>query len=368
MHPPTVSFIVPCYKLAHLLPECINSILAQTYTDLEVLIMDDCSPDNTPAIARSFADQRVKHIRNDPNLGHLQNYNKGIGMARGRYVWLISADDYLRRPYVLDRYVKLLDNNPRVGYVFCPGIGVKSGGETGCLDYSVCGNQDWVMAGREFLKQKLLEYNAVVAASGLARRECYEKISLFPVTPEMGWMGDWFIWAVFALYHDVGYFSEPMVCYREHDQSMTRILSEQDMASMVAGDIGLLWLIKQRADAAGLSDVSQKCLEMVAFDFARHLTGHLYRPPFVSTITTEQFEELLCRSTTDERERREVRVQAFTQAGDRLSDKGDADSARRFYRLALQIDPWRAKTQTKRFLLSLGKTGSYLRKGVQAFR
>ena len=66
MQNPTVSFVVPCYKLAHLLPECINSILGQTYSDLEVLIMDDCSPDNTAEVARSFNDLRVKHIRNDP--------------------------------------------------------------------------------------------------------------------------------------------------------------------------------------------------------------------------------------------------------------------------------------------------------------
>lgn len=69
MRPPTVSFIVPCYKLAHLLPDCVNSILSQTYRDFEVLIMDDCSPDNTPQVAQSFPDPRVTHIRNDPNLG-----------------------------------------------------------------------------------------------------------------------------------------------------------------------------------------------------------------------------------------------------------------------------------------------------------
>jgi glycosyltransferase involved in cell wall biosynthesis len=93
---PTVSFVVPCYKLAHLLSDCVDSILGQTYREFEVLIMDDCSPDNTPEVARSFQDARVKYIRNPTNLGHLHNYNKGIGLSQGKYVWLISADDYLR--------------------------------------------------------------------------------------------------------------------------------------------------------------------------------------------------------------------------------------------------------------------------------
>src|ERR1700726_4953010 len=118
MQNPTVRLGVPCYKLSHLLPEYVNSILGQTYGDFEVLIMDDCSPDNTPEVARSFQDPRVKYIRNNPNLGPLPNYNKGIGLSRGKYVWLISADDYLRRSYILQRYVDLLERNPHVGYTF----------------------------------------------------------------------------------------------------------------------------------------------------------------------------------------------------------------------------------------------------------
>src|ERR1017187_9068685 len=115
MQTPTVSFIVPCYKLAHFLSDCIQSILCQTYQDFEILIMDDCSPDHTPEVVRAFQDVRVRHIRNHENLGHLRNYNKGIGLASGRYVWLISADDQLRRAYILERYVKLLAAHPNVG-------------------------------------------------------------------------------------------------------------------------------------------------------------------------------------------------------------------------------------------------------------
>src|ERR1051325_8426833 len=121
---PTVSFVVPCYKLAHLLKECIQSILAQTYENFEILIMDDCSPDDTESVAQSFADPRIRYIRNETNLKHLRNYNKGIELSRGRYVWLISADDCLRRPYILERYVNLLEKQPNVGYVFCPAVGL----------------------------------------------------------------------------------------------------------------------------------------------------------------------------------------------------------------------------------------------------
>ena len=113
---PRVTFVVPCYNLGHLLSECLTSIITQSYTDLEVLVMDDCSPDATPQVAGRIADPRVQHVRNATNLGHLRNYNAGIAMARGEYVWLISADDKLRKPYVVERFVEHLDRHRRPGF------------------------------------------------------------------------------------------------------------------------------------------------------------------------------------------------------------------------------------------------------------
>src|SRR6516225_6045108 len=112
---PLVSFVVPCYNLGHFLGDCVSSILSQSYEDFEVLIMDDCSPDATAEVARSFKDPRVVHIYNNVNLGHLKNYNKGIMLARGSYIWLISADDRLRRSNALKRYIDFMHHSPQVG-------------------------------------------------------------------------------------------------------------------------------------------------------------------------------------------------------------------------------------------------------------
>ncbi len=68
---PKVSFVVPCYRLAHLLPQCIHSILAQTFVDFEILVMNDRSSDNTTEVAAAFRDPRVIHVLNEKNLGHL---------------------------------------------------------------------------------------------------------------------------------------------------------------------------------------------------------------------------------------------------------------------------------------------------------
>src|SRR5215471_1269222 len=130
---PKVSFIIPCYKFAHFLAECVNSILSQTYSDFEILIMDDCSPDNTSEVAAEFKDPRVIYQRNESNLGNVGNYNRGIELSRGEYLWLISADDCLRSQNVLQKYVDVLDKNPNVGYVFSPAIIFEDGKESGVL-------------------------------------------------------------------------------------------------------------------------------------------------------------------------------------------------------------------------------------------
>jgi glycosyltransferase involved in cell wall biosynthesis len=373
MQKPIVSFVVPCYKLAHLLPECVNSILGKTYGNFEVLIMDDCSPDNTAEVARSFQDRRVKRIRNDPNLGALPNYNKGISLSRGKYVWLISADDYLRRPYVLQRYVDLMDAHPRVGYTFCPGVWVKNGKETEVVGFSTYGNRDRVIAGRIFL-QKLVYCDVVLAPAAMARRECYEKISSFPINLvwagvpiDLIWGGDWYLWCLFALSGDVGYFAEPMVCYREHDLSSTTITTKEKTENCFYADIAVRWMVKQKADAAGFRDVSKKCLHAVALEYAWHLTTKRYRSSS-STITMAQFEESLTKNTASEKERDWVRGRVFEDVADRLYYRGDLTSARKGYQAATNFDSWMIEVHVKKLLLSLGKPGDYLRKRLRKFR
>ena len=311
---PKVSFVVPCYNLAHLLPDCIESILSQSYGDYEVLIMDDCSPDRTPEVAQSFGDPRVRHIRNEHNLGHLKNYNKGIGLAGGEYVWLISADDRLRRPYVLERYVNLLDNHPEVGYVFCPAVAIEEGRETKFLDYSAPAERDMIFRGHDFLKI-LLKFDCVVAASSMARKACYEKLGLFPLN--LLHSGDWYMWGLFALHYDVGYFAEPMVNYRHHDLAMTNLLKNRDIYIWINDDIATLQRFKEHAKAAGHTHLLRHC-----------------RDAIVSTCKHE---------------------------GDRAYWRHDFSHALEYYRVAIKYNPRIPSVWMKYLLLHMGTVGTRLR-------
>src|SRR5215203_4689692 len=161
---PVVSFVVPCYNLAHYLRDCIESILAQEYTDFEILIMDDCSPDDTAAVAASLTDERVQYIRNPQNLRHLQNYNKGIQMSRGKYLWLISADDRLRIPTALGNLVALLDTNPQMSLACAPGILLFSDGQEG-KTIGDNGTNRRIYSSDEFLHESII--NNIVVTPGV---------------------------------------------------------------------------------------------------------------------------------------------------------------------------------------------------------
>jgi hypothetical protein len=115
---PSVSVIVPCYGYADVLEGCVGSVLEQQGVDVRVLIVDDCSPDDTPAVAsRLAADPRVEYRRNEENLGLIATANAGLAWADGDYVVLISADDVLV-PGALQRATTVMEANPGVGMVY----------------------------------------------------------------------------------------------------------------------------------------------------------------------------------------------------------------------------------------------------------
>lgn len=271
MPTPTVSFVIPCYKLAHLLSECVNSILSQTYGDFEVLIMDDCSPDHTAEVATSFGDPRVRHIRNERNLGHLRNYNKGIGLSRGDYVWLISADDRLRRPYALERYVRLMQEHPEVGYVFCPGVGLREGVETGVVHTGVVDNYyygpaDKIFKKPDFIATALRKGGGILSPSVMVRKHCYQEISMFPL--DMPHQGDTYLWFVWALEYDVAYLSDPMVNYRYHDLNMSRGLFNTAPKIIFTDEVNVLWRIKDRAESKGYRTLANLIEYFIASKYA----------------------------------------------------------------------------------------------------
>ncbi len=109
-----VSIITPSYNTALFLRETIECVLAQTYTNWEMLIVDDCSTDETDDVVSSFADERIRYFKNDRNRGAAYSRNFALREARGRWIAFLDSDD-LWLPDKLERQIRFMEEN---GYAF----------------------------------------------------------------------------------------------------------------------------------------------------------------------------------------------------------------------------------------------------------
>lgn len=114
---PKVSVLLPIYKTNEVhLRECIDSILGQTFTDFELLVLDDCPLDSRENVVKSYSDSRIKYFKNEQNMGISASRNKLLSLAQGDYLAICDHDDISRK----DRFEKqadYLDKHPEVGVV-----------------------------------------------------------------------------------------------------------------------------------------------------------------------------------------------------------------------------------------------------------
>lgn len=129
MNEPLVSIVTPVYNAEEFLSETIKSVKNQTYSNWEMLLVDDCSKDNSPSIIKEFqeTDDRIKYIKLDENSGASVSRNTGIKNAKGRFIAFIDSDD-LWEPKKLEKQISfMLQNN--VGFSFTSYRYMKENGE-----------------------------------------------------------------------------------------------------------------------------------------------------------------------------------------------------------------------------------------------
>jgi len=120
MNNPLVSIIIPTFNRAHLIGETLDSVLAQTYTNWECIVVDDGSSDNTKEIVQQYIekDQRYSYLKNDRVKGAQGARNKGVLAANGEYVQFLDSDDFIDYNKIL-KQICVLTKNPKLEMVFC---------------------------------------------------------------------------------------------------------------------------------------------------------------------------------------------------------------------------------------------------------
>jgi glycosyltransferase involved in cell wall biosynthesis len=114
---PKVSVIMPVYNVERFVKQAVQSVLAQSFSDFELIIVDDVSPDASVAICASFGDARIRIVRHRENGGLANARNTGIRHARGEYIAFLDSDD-VWRPEKLALHVRHLESRPEVGLSF----------------------------------------------------------------------------------------------------------------------------------------------------------------------------------------------------------------------------------------------------------
>ena len=109
-----ISVIIPVYNVEKYLPQCLDSILNQTYKNMEIICIDDCSTDNSYSILEDYAkkDSRLQVLKNSKNSKQGAARNKGLAVAKGKFIMFVDADDYLNAPNVIELFLKaMVENN-----------------------------------------------------------------------------------------------------------------------------------------------------------------------------------------------------------------------------------------------------------------
>lgn len=224
---PNVSVIIPNYNHALFLDQRLRSVLDQTWRDLEVILLDDASTDNSREVFAHYAsDPRVRTEFNVSNSGSpFKQWNKGVGLARGDYIWIAESDDYCHLR-LLETLVPVLDANPNVGLAYCDSWAlVDERPERRVGEYWATDTKDrrWVEGyienGPVECSRYMFDHNTICNASAVVfRRKAFLDSGGAPEVMRL--CGDWMTWVRILLHSDVAYVAEPLNYWRWHKHSV----------------------------------------------------------------------------------------------------------------------------------------------------
>jgi glycosyltransferase involved in cell wall biosynthesis len=225
---PKVSVVMPCFNHALYVGESIEAILAQSVKDLELIVVDDCSRDESKMVIEKYvsSDRRVRAIYHETNLGASRSRNDGIRDAHGEYLAFCDADDVWVATK-LARQLELLEKHPIHDVAYCDSeIIDEHGNGTGerfSAQFPVPGN------GSGKLFNELCTRNFVNMQTAILRRECIEDSGYFDES--IKWVEDWWFWVKVSYGHSFIYTDEVLAKYRVHQKSTALVQRQGYMAN-----------------------------------------------------------------------------------------------------------------------------------------
>lgn len=258
MNSPKVSVIVPNYNHAPYLRERIDSILNQTFQDFELILLDDCSTDNSRDVLTSYeGNPHISHtIFNETNTGNtFIQWERGIQLAKGEYIWIAESDD-VAKPQLLQTLVEQLQQHPQAVVAFCHSQMIDNESKPMALTWHKRGSSGLIHVydGNWFLKHRMLVHNHIYNASMAVFRK-----SVFSQLPksfqQYRYCGDWLFWNYVCTFGQVIEVCRVLNLYRQHQQKVT-------VSSQIDGRkwCDLAGILGEVSDMLQLSSLKRRCL------------------------------------------------------------------------------------------------------------
>lgn len=203
---PLVSVLMTTYNREKYLAVAVESVLASTYEDFELIIVDDQSKDRSLEIARDYAtkDSRVKVILNEQNLGDYPNRNKAASLAAGKYLKYVDADDMIY-PTGLEVLVSGMEQFPEAGF----GLGSLPQDKHRIFPFMLTGEEAYK---RHYFQEQLFHKAPL---SAIIRKDAFEAVNGFT---GRRYLGDFEMWHILASRYPVVLMPHGIVWYREHEE------------------------------------------------------------------------------------------------------------------------------------------------------
>ncbi len=221
--PPKISVVLPTYNGSKYLAESIQSILNQTMTDWELIIVDDCSTDETPRIVGEFRDNRIHYVRNGVNCKLPRSLNRGFSLASGEYLtW--TSDDNWYAPNALERMADALDAYPELGLV--------------CANRVLLDENDEVIMSQVLRPAVEMPERNCVQACFMYRRSVPNRIGAY--NPDALLVEDYEYWVRVHNRFRIGTIHEDLYFYRMRKGSLSDQYGEahiRDLHNSVAGRV-----------------------------------------------------------------------------------------------------------------------------------
>jgi len=214
-----VSVLVPSFNYGRYLPLTLRSILSQSHSDLELIITDDCSSDESRAIAEEYRrlDSRVRAVFHDSNRGLAASRNSALAISSGEFVAFCDADD-IWLPDKLKIQLEYLRNRPEVGLTHSDALIMdRDGNLTGQLFSALMHRKRQATSGNLF--EELCQRNFFCVPTVVVRRQAIMRIGGF--AESLRSLEDWVCWAKISRHYPIHYTSDALAKYRVHPASLS---------------------------------------------------------------------------------------------------------------------------------------------------